>query len=230
LAIAFVSIPAEAADAPGKREFEEARALFDAGKPREALPFFELAYELSGKRPSAILALALCERALEMHGWALAHLREYLSAQPSERPKYEAIEAELVQKVEASRPPPPPEPPPPPPEPPPAVEVPPPPPIVPPPPPPPPSIVAPPVDESSGPSALKIGLIGSGAAVVVVGIVFAILAAKVEAEVKSSIAGERPATKAELEDQAATGFGYAVTADVLVSAGAVTAGIALFID
>jgi tetratricopeptide (TPR) repeat protein len=203
------------AEPPGKAEFDEAKRLFDAGEPARALPLFEKAVDLSRRRASTLLALALCERELELHARALQHLDEYLETAPAERETYASIRAELEAKVSTIdvKPPPPP---------PPVTEA---------APPPPPVIATPPVpvEEGSGPSALKIGLLSSGGAAIVTGVVFAVLAARAESDVKSRVEeGRGPASA--LEDRAQEGFRFAVTADVLLIAGAAAAGVGLFLD
>jgi tetratricopeptide (TPR) repeat protein len=219
LAMLLALLPARAlaADPPGKTEFEEAKRLFDSGRPNEALPLFEKAYQLSGKRASTALALALCEREVGRHEQALAHLQEYLEKVPADRSKYESVRAELEQKVSSIEVKPPPPPPPPP-----KIET---------PPPPPPKIVAPPPIEepSEGPSALKITLLSAGGAVAVVGVVFAVLAATAESDVNNRVEDGRGPVE-EIESRADRGFRFAVTADVLVPLGLAAAGVGLFVD
>jgi tetratricopeptide (TPR) repeat protein len=97
-----------------KAEFEIASELFKKRELEAALPHFERAYELSGKRPSTIRGLAQCEWALEMHDRAIQHFREYLATNPpaSERVSIEEtikqIEEEREKKKAAAPPPPPP--------------------------------------------------------------------------------------------------------------------------
>jgi tetratricopeptide (TPR) repeat protein len=205
--------PASALAAPpGKAEFEEAKRLFDRGEPERALPLFEEAYRLSNRRPSTILALALCERELELFARALEHLDEYLEAEPSERETYAELREELrseVSTIEVKPPPPPPA----------AAEEPPPPVLTP----------IPSIVENPGPSALKISLWSAGGAAIATGVVFAVLAARAELDVQDRIEnGLEPASA--IEDRAAAGFRFAVTADVLLIAGAVAAGLGFFVD
>lgn len=77
-------LPAIAEDAPppGKAEFDKATVYFAAEEYEAALPYYRQAYELSGKWPSAIRALAQCERALKMYDEAIVHFREYLATMP----------------------------------------------------------------------------------------------------------------------------------------------------
>jgi tetratricopeptide (TPR) repeat protein len=216
-ALLLLLLPLSAlADPPGKAEFDEAKRLFDAGRSSKALPLFEKAVELSNRRASTILALALCERELEMYEQALKHLDEYLEVVPAERDNYREMRAELEAKVSTIEVKPPPPPPPPP------IEA----------SPPPPAIVTPPApveEDGSGPSALKVTLLSAGGAAVVTGVVFAVLAARAEADVKSRVEeGVGPARA--VEDRAAEGFRFAVTADVLLIAGVVAGGVGLFVD
>ena len=48
-----------------------------------ALEYFTAAYELSGHRPSTILALAQCERVLGDFDAAIGHYEEYLAVEPT---------------------------------------------------------------------------------------------------------------------------------------------------
>lgn len=73
--------PAEAV-AEAKAEYDRAAKYSKAGEFGAALPHFQQAYELSGHRPSSILALAQCERELKMYDEALIHYREYLATNP----------------------------------------------------------------------------------------------------------------------------------------------------
>lgn len=67
----------------GKAEFEKAMRFYQAQEYEAALPWFERAYELSGRRASTIRALAQCERSLKLYERAIAHFREYLATQPT---------------------------------------------------------------------------------------------------------------------------------------------------
>lgn len=69
--------------AGGKEEYERAVKYSKAGEYEAALPFFKKAYELSGKRPSTIIALAQCERSLKLWDDAIAHFNEYLAVKPT---------------------------------------------------------------------------------------------------------------------------------------------------
>jgi tetratricopeptide (TPR) repeat protein len=66
----------------GKKEFEDAAALFRVGKFEDALPYFERAYAHSSHRPSTIRGLAQCERALKLYDRAIQHFAEYVSVAP----------------------------------------------------------------------------------------------------------------------------------------------------
>lgn len=108
-ALLSVSTAAGAAPSPAaeaKAEFDKANRFFLAHEFEAALPHFEKAYVLSGKRPSTIRALAQCERALNRYEDALAHFREYLATTP--RPTdagaiEETITLLLEVKAEADR-------------------------------------------------------------------------------------------------------------------------------
>jgi tetratricopeptide (TPR) repeat protein len=66
----------------GKKEFILGVRFFKAGEYDAALPLFRKAYELSGHRRSAVLALAQVERVLKLYDDAIAHYREYLAMDP----------------------------------------------------------------------------------------------------------------------------------------------------
>lgn len=68
----------------GREEFERATRYYRAQEYQAALPWFQRAYELSNRRPSAIRALAQCERSLNRYDDAIAHFREYLATNPPE--------------------------------------------------------------------------------------------------------------------------------------------------
>jgi len=67
----------------GRQEYQKARDLFEAEEFTAALPFFEKAYQLSNKRPSTILGLAQCERALKKYDNAVVHFQEFLATNPA---------------------------------------------------------------------------------------------------------------------------------------------------
>lgn len=66
-----------------KTEYEHAIDLFHAEEFSAALPFFRKAYTLSSRRPSTILGLAQCERALRMFDDAVEHFEEFLATKPN---------------------------------------------------------------------------------------------------------------------------------------------------
>lgn len=72
---------------PGKAEFAQGTRFFDAGEFEAALPLFRKAYELSGRRPSAVLALAQCLRVLKQYDEALEKYREYVATNPPDKVK-----------------------------------------------------------------------------------------------------------------------------------------------
>lgn len=74
---------AAAVAAEAKEAFELGKQLFQHGEYSAALPHFKKAYKLSDGRPSTVLALAQCERALHLYDDALKHYREYLSKAPT---------------------------------------------------------------------------------------------------------------------------------------------------
>ena len=82
LMIVLLCLPSLGRAQEGRVEFEQARAFFQAEEYKEALPYFQKAYELSNKRPSTVLALAQCERVLRMYEEAILHFEEYLSSLP----------------------------------------------------------------------------------------------------------------------------------------------------
>jgi tetratricopeptide (TPR) repeat protein len=78
------STPARAEDGTerARAEFELASKYFDAEDYRAALPHFKNAYDLTNHRPTAVFALAQCERALKRYDDAIAHFEEYLGTKP----------------------------------------------------------------------------------------------------------------------------------------------------
>ena len=78
----------------GKAEFEKAMRYYQAQEFEAALPWFEKAYELSGRRASTIRALAQCERSLKRYEPAIVHFEEYLATKP--RPSDATAVAETV--------------------------------------------------------------------------------------------------------------------------------------
>jgi tetratricopeptide (TPR) repeat protein len=65
-----------------KTAYVSAQKLFKAEEYKMALPLFEKAYRLSGKKPASIMGLAQCERMLKMYSEAITHYQEYLKTQP----------------------------------------------------------------------------------------------------------------------------------------------------
>ena len=88
--------------------FEKGKIFFQQKAYERALPHFREAYELSSQRPSTILALAQCERALGLWDDAINHFREYLRADPPDRERVEAtlavVRAERAREAGASNP------------------------------------------------------------------------------------------------------------------------------
>lgn len=77
LLAAYLPSSAFAANPPGKEDFDAATRLFNAEEYEAALPYFERAYTLSGRRPATVLALAQCLRALKRYEDAIARFEEY---------------------------------------------------------------------------------------------------------------------------------------------------------
>jgi tetratricopeptide (TPR) repeat protein len=254
IAYALMLALAASPSSQGKEEFEKASELFRLEHYTEALPYFEKAYELSGKRAPTILALAQCERALKRYDEAIQHYREYLATTP--RPKDSVAVEETVRALEKKRkesPPasvpgdetpaldaapdaqkdvaPPPESPPPAPtaEPAPLEEA-----------KPEPALEAKPeapkaAAEASTPvapaaeshtSIAKMAVISAGGATVATGIVFAILAATSKGQVSDLIMMKAPAD--DVSSTADTGFARALTADILIGVGVIAALVGLF--
>lgn len=98
----------------GKPEFEKAMRFYQAQEYEAALPWFEKAYEFSGRRPSTIRALAQCERSLKLYDRAITHFKEYLATQPppsdadSVSETVRLLEEIVAERDRASKPPPPP--------------------------------------------------------------------------------------------------------------------------
>lgn len=84
--------------AEAKRLFQRASGFFQVEEYRAALPLFQRAYELSGRRPSTVFGLGQCERALEMYDEAIKHFEEYLSSSPEDKVQVEETLALLRQK------------------------------------------------------------------------------------------------------------------------------------
>lgn len=97
----------------GKVEFEKAMRFYQAQEYDAALPWFEKAYEFSGRRPSTIRALAQCERSLKRYDDAIKHFKEYLATQPtpsdadSVSETVRLLEEIVAERERASKPPPP---------------------------------------------------------------------------------------------------------------------------
>lgn len=77
-----VAAASPAEDTRGKNEYDRALKYYAAEEHEAALPLFQRAYELSNHRPSTVLGLAQCERALKMYDRALEHYREFLRINP----------------------------------------------------------------------------------------------------------------------------------------------------
>ena len=97
----------------GRREFDDAMRLYQAGRHADACPLFERAAELSNRRPSALRALAQCQRALGARPAAIVTFREYVATQPTPpdalaiEETIRALEAEEAAAKLAANPPPP---------------------------------------------------------------------------------------------------------------------------
>jgi tetratricopeptide (TPR) repeat protein len=90
-------------ESDGRPEFERAARYYRAQEYEAALPWFQRAYELSKRRPSAIRALAQCERSLHRYDDAIAHFREYLATNPPEEDA-RAVRETIVLLEELKRP------------------------------------------------------------------------------------------------------------------------------
>lgn len=84
LAILALLLPSSAFGQAGRIEFDKGMRYFRAQEYDAALPYLQQAYELSGKRPSTIRALAQCERALNRYEDAIRHFEEYLATNPED--------------------------------------------------------------------------------------------------------------------------------------------------
>lgn len=80
--LAPAAVRAENPDA--KAAFERGKKYFELEEYKAAVRQFKLAYQLSGQRPSTILALAQCERQLGRYADAVEHFREYLATNPED--------------------------------------------------------------------------------------------------------------------------------------------------
>lgn len=90
-----------AAGDEGRAAFERGRQLYLAGDYQEALPHLQDAYEQSGRRPSTILALGKCRRALGDTEGALLLYQDYLAIKP---PPSDAAKVQLeVEELRAER-------------------------------------------------------------------------------------------------------------------------------
>ncbi|MBI4820534.1 MAG: tetratricopeptide repeat protein [Deltaproteobacteria bacterium] len=90
------------ATTPGKDEFEKGTRYFEAEEYEAALPFFQKAYELSGKRPATIFSLAQCERSLKRYDDAITHFKEYLATTPRP-PDAAEVETTLALLIDLAR-------------------------------------------------------------------------------------------------------------------------------
>ena len=71
--------------AKAKTAYLEANKLYKAEEYALALPLYQKAYELSGHRPSTILALAQCERMNKLYESAITRFNEYLATKPDKK-------------------------------------------------------------------------------------------------------------------------------------------------
>lgn len=103
LVIVAFSGAAQADD--GRVAFETGRRLYLEGDYQGALPHLMAAYESSGHRPSTILALGKCRRALGDDEGARLLYRDYLAVQPPppDAPKVQLELDELEAKLRAER-------------------------------------------------------------------------------------------------------------------------------
>lgn len=86
----------------GKAQYEIATKYFQIDEYEAALPHFRAAYELSGQRPSTILALAQCERVLKRYTAAIEHFKEYLATGPEDSDAVQET-IDLLVELEAKR-------------------------------------------------------------------------------------------------------------------------------
>jgi len=85
-AVAPTSAPASDGSNPdAKKAFQRGKKYFELEEYKAAVRQFRLAYQLSGRRPSTILALAQAERQLGRYDDALEHYREYLATEPEDK-------------------------------------------------------------------------------------------------------------------------------------------------
>lgn len=100
----LLSLPAasDQAEIQGKEEFELGTQLFRTGDYLAALEQFKRSYERSAGRPTVILALAQCERALGHVDAAIERFNEYLATPPGEQERA-SIEATIA-ALERERP------------------------------------------------------------------------------------------------------------------------------
>lgn len=76
-------------DAEAKTAFTRAKRYFEAEEYEAALPHFQRAYELSGRRPSTIFGLAQCLRLLKRYDEAIQRFEEYVKTDPEDRAEVE---------------------------------------------------------------------------------------------------------------------------------------------
>ena len=78
-----LTAPAAASEGDGGRAaFLKASKYFEAEEFEAALPYFEQAYEQSGRRPSTVFGFAQCLRALKHYDRAIELFQEYLASEP----------------------------------------------------------------------------------------------------------------------------------------------------
>ena len=97
------STHAKAKPQNAKKSFQTGLRLFKAEEYELALPHFEKAVELSDRRPSAVLALAQCQRILKMYVPALKHFREYLVSKPNSKKAEQINETIEVLELQVKR-------------------------------------------------------------------------------------------------------------------------------
>ncbi len=66
----------------GRAAYVKATRYFEAEEFVAALPYFEQAYEQSGRRPATIFGLAQCLRSLRRYADAVRYFEEYLATEP----------------------------------------------------------------------------------------------------------------------------------------------------
>jgi tetratricopeptide (TPR) repeat protein len=104
LTLSIRNANAEDNTADGRLSYEKASLLFEAKEYESALAHFKLSHTESGGRPSTLLGMAQCERALKQYQAAIVHFEEFIKTYP-EHPQVARIRntLQVTRLLEESR-------------------------------------------------------------------------------------------------------------------------------